>query len=70
MIWSTIVRIVVGLSTAFIGRWLVRREGAKEAAADAREVDRATADDIRDRVDAVRREPVSVRPSDTRGYRD
>jgi hypothetical protein len=56
--------------TAFFGRWLVRREGAKEAAAEAREVDRAKADEIRDRVDAVRREPVSVHPDDARGYRD
>lgn len=70
MIWTAILRVAGWMVTAFFGRWLVRREGAKEAAAEAREVDRAKADEIRERVDAVRREPVGVRPDDARGYRD
>lgn len=70
MIWTAILRVAGWVVTAFLGRWLVKREGRREAAAEAREVDRAKADDIRDRADAVRLEPVRVRPDDARGYRD
>lgn len=70
MIWSAILRVFGWLAATLIGRWLLRRDGAREAVAEVKEADRAKADVIRDRVDAVRRAPVRVRPDDTRGYRD
>ena len=70
MIWSAILRVFGWLAAALLGRWLVKRDGARDAVAEAREEDHAKADAIRDRVDAVRRDPVRVRPDDPRGYRD
>jgi hypothetical protein len=70
MIWSAILRAVTWLSALFFARWASKREGAREVLSEIREEDRARADEIRDRVDAVRRDPVRVRPDDTRGYRD
>jgi hypothetical protein len=45
-----------------------RRDGRKQEQAKSQERDRARADAIRKRVDAVR--PGGVRPDDKRGYRD
>lgn len=70
MIWGAILRAFGWLAATLLGRWLVKREGAAKAVAQVKEADRAKADDIRDRVDAVRRDPVRLRPDDVRGYRD
>jgi hypothetical protein len=46
-----------------------KHDGRKQEQAKSKETDRAKADAIRKRVDAVKR-PGGVRPDDKRGYRD
>lgn len=70
MIWSAVLRVVGYLVALVFGRSAVRKSGADAAVAEVKEADRANADEIRDRADAVRRKPVVVRLDDTRGYRD
>lgn len=70
MIWATVLRVLGYLAALVFGRGAARRSGAEAAVAEVKEADRANADEIRDRADAVRRKPVRVRPDDTRGYRD
>lgn len=70
MIWSAIIRAITLIFGLLLGRAIAKGDGAAGAIAKAKDVDREKADQIRNRVDAVRADPVSVRPSDTRGYRD
>jgi hypothetical protein len=70
VIWSAIIRAITLVVGLWVGRLTARRAGADAAIDRVKDADRERADQIRDRVDAVRREPVSVQPDDTRGYRD
>ena len=70
MIWPAIIRAITIIFGLLLGRAIAKDEGAAGAIAKAKDVDREKADQIRDRVDVVRAGPVSVRPSDARGYRD
>lgn len=80
MIWiswlwrNPVTRAVGAVGLAVVGVLLwgkaKKREGAAEAIMEMEDADQENAAGIRERVDAVRRDPVRVRPNDERGYRD
>lgn len=70
MIWSAIIRAVTVIFGILLGGAVAKGSGAAVAVAKAKDVDREHANQIRDHVDAVRADPISLQPADLRGYRD
>lgn len=73
MIWTwfaaRVAWLIAVVAAVFAAVGLLRRDAKQDATRDMKEADRDKADDIRDRVAAVRR-PDGVSDDDRRGYRD
>lgn len=73
--WAVVTSFLAKVFSALLGRWVVRNDAKKDAklemALEVNHADRKRANEIRDRVDAVRvNRELRSDPTDKRGYRD
>lgn len=72
--WTILATFFGRVFAALTSIWLVRQDAKKDAktelALEVSKNDRKEANQIRDRVDAVKHNGVRSKPNDNRGYRD